>query len=392
MPNATGMPRLTFGLTLPPDLPPGLLFGLANLAEALGFERLWFPDHLLNVGDDSPAADAWTAIAAVAARTKRITLGTAVSDPHRHHPAVLAQRVATLDQLSRGRVILGLGSGEAMNLDPFGIPWNKPFTRLRESMAAIRHLLDSREPLTCEGEFYRFRNAVLSVRPWRDRRIPIYLAALGPKTLEFAGRHADGWFPVVIPPAHYASYAEPMLTAAAQAGRSPDGIDRVVMLPLVLTTDEEKVRRRAREYAMSLVWPPVVRQMGLGHLLPEGLETDYMRVNPCDPESLRQYRENQQRVPDELLREFLCWGDVRAVSDRIQAYVDAGATHIDVMNASPDPLTSTVALAAGVMPRFTGRPPTLPARLLQAVLPHVERTGLLRKLRKRLPSARRLDD
>lgn len=386
------MARITFGLTLPPDLSPRLLFGLASLAEALGFERLWFPDHLLNVGEDSPAADAWTAIAAVAARTKRIVLGTAVSDPHRHHPAVLAQRVATLDQLSRGRIILGLGSGEAMNLDPFGISWDRPFSRLKESVAVVRHLLDSREPLHFEGRFYQMRNAVLGVRPYRDRRIPIYLAALGPKTLEYAGGVADGWFPVVIPPDRYAGYCRPMLAAAAAAGRSADAIDRVVMLPLALGSDPEKLRRTARQYAMSLVWPPVVKQMGLGHLLPEGLETDYIHVNPCDPDSMRQYRENQQRIPDELLMEFMCHGDLEAICGRVQAYVDAGATHFDLMNASPDPLTSTVALAAVVMPRFTGRPPTLTARLLHAALPPLARTGLLRRIRRSMPAARRLED
>ena len=374
-PNQGPVPPLTFGLTLPPDLPPALLFRLAGLAEALGFERLWFPDHLLNVGGE-PAADAWSVLDAVAARTRRLQLGTAVSDPHRTHPAVLAQRIATVDRLSQGRLLVGLGSGEAMNLDPFGIPWDRAFSRLKESVAILRHLLDSPEPLDLEGQFYRLRQARIGVRPHRDRHVPLYLAALGPKTLAWAGQVADGWFPVVIPPEQYGRYCAPMVEAARTAGRDPEALDRVVMLPFALGAQGTEVERRARKFALSLVWPDAVRNMGLGHLLPQGLETDYIRVNPCDPRSVLAYQEGQQKIPDELLRRFMTWGDLEALSARIHAYVEAGATHFDLLNASADPLSSTVAVAAVVMPRFTGRPPTLAARAMHAVLGGLAGLGL----------------
>ncbi len=385
------MPPVTFGLALPPELPPELLFPLARLAEALGFQRLWFPDHLLHVEDDTPAADTWTILGAVAARTKRIQLGTAVSDPHRTHPAVLAQRVATLDQLSRGRFLLGLGSGEAMNLDPFGIPWDRPFSRLKESVFILRRLLDSTEPLDLEGQFHRLRGARITVRPYRDRHVPLYLAALGPKALAYAGQVADGWFPVVIPPDRYGHYCAPMLEAARAAGRDPDTLDRVVMLPFALGADDGQVQSLVRTHALSLVWPDAVRQMGLGHLLPEGLDTDYRTVNPCDRFSSGTYRDNQRSVPEELLRLFMTWGDLAALQDRIERYVQAGATHFDLLNLSPDSLSSTVAVAALLLPRFTGRPATMPARLLHGLLRPLGRLGLLRRLQARIPGAERLE-
>ncbi len=375
------MPPITFGLTLPPELPPAQLFPLARLAEVLGFERLWFPDHLLHVEEGEAAADTWTVLGAVAARTRRIQLGTAVSDPHRTHPAVLAQRVATLDRLSEGRFLLGLGSGEAMNLDPFGIPWDRPLSRLKEGVAILRHLLDRPDPLDFEGRFFRTRQARITVRPHLDRHVPLYLAALGPKALAFAGQVADGWFPVVIPPEHFAQYCAPLEEAARAAGRDPGALDRVVMMPFALGAEPDRLQELLRRHALSLVWPAAVRQMGLGHLLSEEIRTDYLTVNPCDPESAQDFLANQERIPDELLRLFMTWGDLRALEERVSAYVEAGGTHFDLLNLSPDPLSTTVAVAATVMPRFTGRPATLPARLLNPLLRGLDRLGLLRRLR-----------
>src|ERR1700733_9865179 len=118
---------ITFGMQLAPLLPAPTMVEAAVMLERLGFDHIAMPDHML-YPEGAHGQDCWTLLAAMAVRTRRITLGTSVSDVVRCHPAVLAQRVATMDQLSRGRMILGLGAGESMNLDPFGIPWNKPVT------------------------------------------------------------------------------------------------------------------------------------------------------------------------------------------------------------------------------------------------------------------------
>ncbi|HXE73800.1 MAG TPA: LLM class flavin-dependent oxidoreductase [Candidatus Nitrosotenuis sp.] len=372
------MPRLSFGFTLPGDIPPRATVGLARLIEALGFDRLWLPDHLLHVDLEAGAPDPWSLIAAIAPVTRRITLGTAVSDPHRLHPAVLAQRLATCDKLSRGRVILGLGSGEAMNLEPFGIPWDHRLGRLREAIHIMRHLLDSDEPLTFEGQFYRLRRAVLTIRPYRRRHIPFYLAALGPRTQKLCGEVADGWFPVVVPPRFYGQYFQPVARAARAAGRDPESLERVAMVVLALVEDQAQVSRRLRQFALSLAWPPVLRQLHMEISgIPEDLAgTDYITVNPVDPESVRRYREHEKLIPTEVLRQFVVAGSLADIKRGLGQYIEAGATHLDLLNASPDPLGSTVTLASEVLPYFTGRRTTLAARALRLAVPLARRLGV----------------
>ena len=132
------MKHLRFGCFLPvPAVPVEKLLRIAQVNEEAGFDSLWIPDHLLFI-PHGIVPEAWSTLAAVAVATKKATLGTCVSDPHRHHPAVLAQKVATVDRISGGRAILGIGAGEAMNVVPFGIDWNRPVSKLVEAVKIIR--------------------------------------------------------------------------------------------------------------------------------------------------------------------------------------------------------------------------------------------------------------
>lgn len=359
---------VTFGLSLSPELPPRLLIRLARLAESLGFSRLWFPDHLLNL-NGCPAADPWTIMGAVAVKTRRIEIGTAVSDPHRNHPALLAQKAATLDRLSQGRFVLGLGTGEAMNLEPFGIPWNRPLARLRESIAVLRHLLESSQPLTFDGEFYRLKNARMDLQAHNNRRIPLYLAALGPQALLYAGQMADGWLPVPIPVEDFAAYSAPMLQSAAEAGREPSTLQRVASLAV-------KWPGQASD-PLSLVWPVVLQQSKRGQGPPGGV--DFRSVNPCEAESLERYAQGQAGIPEELLGEFCCGPEPEELVKRMRGYVGAGATHF---NLNLGPARNLVEFAAKVMPAVSGRPPTITACILHASFGSLERLGMLAWLRR----------
>lgn len=372
---------VTFGIVIPPLLPPRIQVALAPVLEFLGFDRMWFPDHLL-FPDQMPCSDPWTLMAAAAVRTRRIVFGTAVSDPHRVHPAVLAQRVATLDQLSRGRVILGLGSGEAMNLEPFGIPWDRRVGRLKEAITVIRRLLDSDEPFTFQGDFYQLRRARLSVRPWNNRRIPIYLAALGPMMQRLAGRVADGWIPVGLPAEHFREYHREMDEAARRAGRNPADITRSASLTFALTRRPEPVYDLLQEHALGMIWPPVARRMGLDLGTPRELaDTHYITVNPCEPESRRRYEEHQRSIPRQVLERFVTVTDrVEDLHQAIAAYRAAGATDLKFTNASPDPLGSLLILAGEVIPRFRERPAPFPLRAAAAAAEVLRRAGLLPEL------------
>ena len=131
---------IKFGVECP-NYPWEVIRDTALLAEKIGFYSYWIPDHLVATGVRRwDALHAWSTLCALAVQTKRIKLATGVSDTYRHHPATLAQMAATCDVLSEGRAILGIGIGEAMNLVPFGFPYDKPVGRTIEAIQIIRRL------------------------------------------------------------------------------------------------------------------------------------------------------------------------------------------------------------------------------------------------------------
>jgi alkanesulfonate monooxygenase SsuD/methylene tetrahydromethanopterin reductase-like flavin-dependent oxidoreductase (luciferase family) len=148
-----------FGVALPfSSIPVAELLDMAMVNEEAGFNSVWSGDGLVYF-PPSTIPEAWTILTAAAVSTKKVLLGTCVTDPHRYHLAVLAQRLATIDQLFDGRVILGLGAGMAMNLEPFGIRWNKPVSRLAEAVKIMRRLWAG-EKFSYDGEFWKFKDVV----------------------------------------------------------------------------------------------------------------------------------------------------------------------------------------------------------------------------------------
>jgi alkanesulfonate monooxygenase SsuD/methylene tetrahydromethanopterin reductase-like flavin-dependent oxidoreductase (luciferase family) len=355
------MPPFRIGITLPPVFPVQMQLGMIMALEWMGYDSVWLPDHLV-FPDHLLAPDPWSIMAAASSVTRRIVFGTAVTDCHRTHPAVMAHRLATLDRLSRGRIILGLGAGETMNLDPFGIDWNRPFSRLKEYMTVLRHLLDSREPLTFRGEFYQLENVRLSVRPYKNRKIPIYLAALGPKMQELAGQVADGWVPTTLPISHYASTFAPIAEAARAAGRDPDSLDRCANYIVGTGRNPDKIYEVLQDHALDIVWPPILKKMGLDYpIAPELAEVTYANVNPYDEPQRRRFLEHQRQVPREILKQFMTVGSLEQIRQGARDLKAAGASHLQIVNASLDP-TAYLTLATALAP-LRGRAAFLPLRV-----------------------------
>jgi probable F420-dependent oxidoreductase len=167
-------------------------FALA--AEAAGFDSVWMFDHFFNRRDDGSVQgmyESWTILSAVASITDRILLGTMVMCASFRNPGLLAKMAATLDDVSGGRLILGIGAGwHDPEYEAFGYPTDRRGARYEETLALVRRLLDG-ERVTFTSEFNQLRDAVLVPTP--SRRIPLLVAGDGPRVLRLAGRYGDAW-------------------------------------------------------------------------------------------------------------------------------------------------------------------------------------------------------
>lgn len=196
----------------------------ARLAEEAGFDLVVVSEHFHPWVDDSSAAGfAFSTIGAMAAATEKIGFATGVTTPlFRYHPAVVAQAAATLDRLSEGRFMLGVGTGENINEGPLGYEfpaYAERNARMSEALEIMRRLLDG-EKLSFEGEFYRTDRAKLYSPPLGS--VPILLAAGGPKSATLAGEMAQGVVTSVKDPAETMERViQPLRSAAADAGK-PD--------------------------------------------------------------------------------------------------------------------------------------------------------------------------
>lgn len=191
---------MDFSLWPSPDRRPDVLLEEARRADADGWHGLWFADHYMpNRPDgapaDGPVHEVWGLLPAVAAVTGRVRVGTLVSPTSVHHPAVLANRAATVDHVSGGRMVLGLGAGWQVNEHrAYGIALEEPgprVTRFDEAIQVVRSLL-SQERTTFRGSVYDVVDAPCDPRPVQPR-LPLLVGTNSPRMLRITARHADEW-------------------------------------------------------------------------------------------------------------------------------------------------------------------------------------------------------
>lgn len=232
------------GLMLAGDVPLGEIGELARHVEHVGFDSLWHADEKFY-------RDPFVALTTAALNTKRLLLGTCVTDPYSRHPALLAMAIGSLVDVAGGRVILGIGAGGS-GFGAMGIARSKPAEALIEAVGTIREMLQGGQVERADGLFPA-RGATLSF-PVRHP-VPIYIAARGPKVLRAAGRVADG---VILTPCATLSAVRYAL-ACVGAGRVEAGRDRSKVLPVAkvdigVAGGSSEVRRLAKErVALSLL-------------------------------------------------------------------------------------------------------------------------------------------
>jgi alkanesulfonate monooxygenase SsuD/methylene tetrahydromethanopterin reductase-like flavin-dependent oxidoreductase (luciferase family) len=195
----TALPTLRFGLFLSQaNKSLARVYEEFEMAEELGFDHAWLVDHLVDTDGppDNPCLEAWTLLAAIAARTKRIRLGVLVTSNTFRNPAVLLKEAVTVDHISGGRLTLGLGSGWHVDEHRrYGIELPEPAERVDRFAEAVEliSLLMSQPRTTFQGRHYQLDDAPLEPRPVQQPRIPILIAAHRPRMLRLAARYADQW-------------------------------------------------------------------------------------------------------------------------------------------------------------------------------------------------------
>lgn len=294
---------------------PEVLVDQAVRAEEAGFDVVLGSDHFHPwVDDESAAGFVWSWLGAVAARTERVELATSVTCPLFHyHPGLIAQAAATVDRLSGGRFILGVGTGENINEGPLGyeFPGYKERIERMDEALEIMHRLFAGEKLDFDGAYYQLDKARLYSPPVRP--VPIWMAAGGPKSATFAGTNADGLITSVkVPSETINNVIEPFRAAAAENDN---------------TTTVMATRWTVFAKDADQAWQALGSMRGLRA---EG------RLEAVDPMVLRQRADQMDR--DEILAKYTV---VSSIDELVEAYsplvTDIGAAYVAIQIASTDP-------------------------------------------------------
>ena len=221
------------------DVSTEAIVSLAQLADRLGYASVW-------VGE-SWGRDAFTLLTMIACHTSKVHLATGIVPVYSRTPSLLAQTVASLDAISNGRAILGLGTSGRLVIEQWhGEKFDRPLQRTREYIEIIRMALAG-ERVNYQGHFYQVQRFRMATEPVQDR-LPIYVASLGPKNLELTGQLADGWLPTWVDVLRLPEMMHQVVQAAVDVGRSASDIT-VAPQVIALATDNEEEATHARNLA-----------------------------------------------------------------------------------------------------------------------------------------------
>jgi phthiodiolone/phenolphthiodiolone dimycocerosates ketoreductase len=272
-----------------------------------------------------------------ATRIRRVDLGTSVTDPIRRSPMSLAQSFVTLDHLTRGRAILGIGNGIRENTEPYGLPYADNVARLEEALTIIRLLWASRgAPVDYDGRFWRLRDAVFRLPLHRGRPPRLFVAAHFPRMLRLAGRFGDGWLPgQKVTAAEYRKRLTTIASARAEAGRGGEPFLATQTLLVALGESRaavlEKAMRSPVSAAMALGAPAAAwNALGIEHPLGPG-HVGFLDLVPTRIHQAELDRALATMRPELLLGQLYV-GSVDEIVAEVTPLVGAGCRHFIVAN------------------------------------------------------------
>jgi F420-dependent oxidoreductase-like protein len=312
---------------------------VAQEADRLGFSVCW--------AAEAYGSDAATVLAYVAAKTERIDVGSAIFQIPARTPTMTAMTAATLDTLSGGRFRLGLGvSGPQVSEGWYGVKFDKPLARTREYVEIIRKAM-ARERVVHDGANWTLplpggpgKPLKLTVHPVRER-IPLYIAAIGPKNLELTGEIADGWLGIFFAPEQAELSLEHLSVGRAKVGLTLDGFDIAPNVPIAVSaTDKPEDLAQAgnlfRQYTALYVGGMGSKEQNFYNRIARRMGYDQAADEIQEKYLAKDYAGAAAAVPQQLIDSTTLIGTRDRLADRLQTFAAAGVT---TLNLSPGGLT-----------------------------------------------------
>jgi phthiodiolone/phenolphthiodiolone dimycocerosates ketoreductase len=302
-----------------------------QIADRMDYDSVWTMDHS-NVPQWKNAVvnDAWLMLAAIGAVTSHVELGTCVTDAIRRHPSAIALSAITLDRITKGRAILGIGAGEAQNVVDFGIEFSKPVSKFKEQLEVIEKLFTS-EPdrrVSYKGQYYSLIEACLQARSIRKPRPPIYIAAGAPKTLELCAKYGDGWIPIGYTPELFKNHANVIRERAKEIGRDLNDFQFANDVDVYFTEDGEEAWNKMKNAVKVSLYKPELLKV---HNIQQDSEFDFRRYFTeyamNKPELMEQMKKAALKIPDSVARTAIGVGKPEDVIQMLERFIDAGTNH-----------------------------------------------------------------
>jgi coenzyme F420-dependent glucose-6-phosphate dehydrogenase len=316
---------------------PRELLDFSCLAEEVGFDSIFVSDHFQpwkHTDGHAPNALAW--LGALAARTRRVEIGTSVLTPtFRYHPSVVAQVFGTLGVIAPGRVVLGVGTGESLNEVPSsGVQWPGPKERrdrLREAIRLINRLWTG-DRVTFDGQFYKTERATVYDKPDAKNKVPIWVAASGPLAAQMAGQIAEGFICTSGKnPQLYIDLTQKVEEGAAKADRESQAIERMIEVKVSFDSDAAQAKELTRHWAALALSPEE-------------------KVGVEDPVEMERLAD---ALPlDRAASRWIVSSDPDFQVEKIRPYVELGFRHLVFHAPGPDQARFLKLYAGEVLPRL----------------------------------------
>ncbi len=325
----------------------------AKTIDSLGYDSMAFPDHFAGfipegiwTPDITPLANfqqsphTYYELAAImsacAVVTENVQLISSVTEPLRRHPILLAQTFLTLDHISRGRTVLGIGAGEIENVEPYGLNYSGQVGKLREALEIIKMVWNTHEPFDYDGRYWKLKDAVMSLRPAVDGKPPpIWIAAMGPKMLKLTAEYGDGWIPTSLTASGYGERLKVINNHRKKFDRTGP-FTAAIWNWCILDADQSECERMMNTpiaKAFALLYPGVEwKRLGYDHPFGDDFHslTDYIPMRYDRQTTLAA----MEKVPKEVLQEFYMSGDTEMMIKHLEDFAKQGLEHCIMWNAS----------------------------------------------------------